>query len=233
MVPSLSGFAVISIDLGLGAMQAGRASQYAATSRIARLLENLQISATWNLADPANSEVLDRIVTESAGHEIGVLGDSSWLKPHINRAQLLSELMRRFGGARAIRLPVSTLALHNVTFYQNLDLLVANGIRVIRPPTSKTLGKSMPYRLQCGVWQIPATAVCPHSEIPAGASRGTHVVVDANAISAKDLRNTEQFLKRISKCRDRGQLRIETLSEVGERLTEQTPTGGSILRKAA
>ena len=76
MVPSFSGFAVISIDLGLSTMQTAPTSQYAVTSRIARLLENLQIPATWNIADPVNSVVLDRIVTKSTGHEIGVL--SAW-----------------------------------------------------------------------------------------------------------------------------------------------------------
>src|SRR5262245_31054447 len=79
---------------------------------------------TSALADPGASTWTSRLLDESLGHEIALLGDRSWVGSEIGRAPFSRDLTRRVEGAAAIGVRLPTIALRGVELSDEMDLLV-------------------------------------------------------------------------------------------------------------
>lgn len=115
------------------------------------------IRATWSLAEPAQCSRLKDLAADR--HEIGLLGDASWIGPQISRRHFAQNLVSRLEAVRAHGVRLETLALHQTQLEQHSDLLVKANIRAIRPDVAagKHSKSLRPQSIRYGVWQAPAS----------------------------------------------------------------------------
>lgn len=251
----------VSIDLELDAQHC-RPQQQQSLDRVATQLVDLlgkyQVPATWAVADPALSAATEKLVGAAAGHEIAVLGDAAWVGQNAGRVRFGRELHRRVTRAREIGLPVTTLALRKANLDAHLDLVVKNGITVVRgaePLSRRTNSVHQPQSLYSGLWFMGPSLALPGSSrwLPGGgrihaATRGLahaaacrevfHLLINGLALTERSwlaLHGVERVIRRAVKLRAAGQLDIATLSDTGTRLSSlrQTAPARSILRPAA
>jgi hypothetical protein len=161
----------ISIDLELDPMRPERdqiRSLDTATQKLMRLLSRHRIPATWAVADPAMSAATDQLLADDLGHEIGVLGDPTWVGKEAGRMRFGRELARRVGHARAAGVPISTLALRGTELVDHLDLVVKQEISVVRSDYrdlstgwfARPIAQS-PAALRFGLWEVPPSMQLP------------------------------------------------------------------------
>lgn len=232
------------------------------TDWLIRTFGRLGIAATWAVADPAHSAATERLLAAELGHELAVLGDSSWAGREAGRGRFARELARRVLGSRAAGIPVTSLVPRDIELGDHLDLLVKHGVTAVRGPVqSRVLRRkpAQPRTLHFGLWEMPGSVRLPDrgtwlagaglagmgSGITArrGIRRSAHyrhvfhLVVDAWRLAAgsqRDRRVLERTLTVARQVQERHALQLSTLSDVAARLSHvpRVVPARSILRSA-
>lgn len=251
------GSLAITIDLepesvGLragGSLALDRVSQW-----LFETLDAHGVRATWAVADPVHSAASEHLATKLGGHEIAVLGDARWVGVEAGRGRFARELARRFLSARAAGIDAATLVPRVAIDEGHLDLLMKYDVRAVcsasvEPRRTKWVS---PRAVRYGVWRMPVQTAIPcgakwglscgallRHRVRGSARRGRvfHVMIRAAGLSessARLLRSLEQLLRLAERLSELERLRIETLSEIADRLSEvpKAAPARSILRPA-
>ncbi len=247
------GTLIVSIDIPTGENQVSRHVVSPAAEFLARTLEQLRIPATWSFGDPARTSLAFRLASSRVGHEIGLLGEPTWLGRQAGRTRFVRELTRRVETARDIGLSLTTLALSGDPLRTNLDVLAKQRISVVRSPIDcNETGFVTPRALRFGVWEARSTLCVPNTRWwPTGvlAARWTlgrtvtsgaicQLAIDTGALQEQDagvLRQVQKTLRYAVRLREENLLGTRTLSHLSTRFQanrRSTPLQ-SILRKAA
>ncbi len=163
---------VVTVDLEPGSVhttleQARRLDE--TTDWLIKTFGRLGLSATWAVADPAHSAATERLMAAELGHELAVLGDSSWAGREAGRGRFAHELARRVLGSRAAGIPVTSLVPRDVEIGDHLDLLVKHDMTAVRGPihstgrrlTGRQRTPAQPRTLHFGLWEIPGSVRLP------------------------------------------------------------------------
>ena len=261
-MPKLSaGKLVLSIDLELNTDALDLIQEQSLEALHIRLMEvmaSFDVAATWAVSDPAVSAATDRILAAAQPHEIAVLGDSTWVGHSAGRGRFARELSRRVLGARSAGLPITTLALRNVALDDHSDLVVKNGLTVVREGIASADGRAQAKEqsglpaLHYGLWSLPPTLLLPQASgwLPGSwrlrrrlegciaRSELLHVVVDAPhmlRVGSSSERQLASLLEHASLRRRQGRLQIETLAQAASQLVggRRVSSARSILKSAA
>lgn len=249
---------VVSLDLELELQRESLARQRALdtlTRQLVSLLDQHGLPATFAVADPALSAATETITASRGGHELAVLGDSTWAGPGAGRERFARELTRRFGAARAAGLNISTLALRHLEMAEHFDLLPKQAITVLRTdPVSPRRAQCVPPQvIRFGVWQAAATLRLPQPRgwwfgseagpafklLKRAAQRGeiVHLLIDVAQLIEREtpsLAMLERVLGAAARQRDQEQLEVLTLQNMASQLARPRDAGNqqSILRAA-
>lgn len=226
---------VISIDLELPAPTGSLAQQRqldSATRHLLKLLDQAQVAATIAVSDPIHSAATELVLASQMRHEIGVLGDATWVGPSAGRERFARELERRVGAARAAGHDIRSLLLRGVQLGEHFDLLAAQAMAGVRMSASRH-GLAQPEPLRLGIWQSPVSIDLPHRGSwwtgglrgcvqrtlkKAACSQGTvHIAMDAGQFATREtlnLREMEQVVELAAEQRERGKLSILTLGDL-------------------
>lgn len=248
------GVLVVSVDL--------QPEQFAETEHpklnsvcgdLCRLFLDYQLQATWAFAKPAQSSTASQLYEQ--GHEVAILGESSWLGASPNRAHLVRGLAVRLDAARAAGLPASSLALQGVHIQRHFDLLVKFGLTALRncnTPRAKwkvfrRRAVDAPLALRYGLWSFPPTLEVPGETTAARAKQTVdrairqggvcQLVVDAVGLAddRPGLGRLETILRHAERCRRMQRLDIKSLHALTRELAaERCPVrpSQSLLRAA-
>jgi hypothetical protein len=255
------GILSISIDLEPDVTRLGLAQQRAldeTTERVLDLLDELELSATWAVSDPAVSAATERIRVAGQGHEIAIQGDSSWVGRAAGRSRFGRELARRVAHGRSAGMALTTLVLRSVELDEHVDLAIKQGITAVRQGTDQAKGRgetgALPKPLRFGLWSFAVSQLLPGSSrwMPGGgggrsarlgidqaiAGRGLYqLTIDAPALAARGrsaLSAVRHVLEHADRRRAQGVLDVATLGSTAQQLSRQhrgTPSR-SILRVA-
>ncbi len=234
------GKVVLSIDLELDLEHHDRQLQQRldeVRSQLIALAGTSGIPATWAVADPMLSAATESILAASSAHEMAVLGDQAWLGPGCGRARLARELARRFLTPRKAGIPVTTLALRNVSQIVDLDLLIDHGVTALCGPAIENLAEvrklgQPPIRF--GLWQSPTAWTVPprgswwsaaawsiRGEIKRAIRQRSLLHLRLDALQLVDapggsLDFIGHVFEYVAAKRDAGQLAIETIGHLAE-----------------
>lgn len=256
MAGDLRAKVVISVDLELPAPTGSLAQQRQLDSLTRQLLKSLEQShtpATIAVADPIHSAATELVLASSVTHEIGVLGDATWLGPTATRERFARELERRVGAAQAAGLPVRSLLLRDVQLTQDFDLVSRLRLTGVRTRSTRH-GLAQPEPLRLGIWELPVSVQLPHcGSWWSGGARGAvrraikkaacaggvvHLAIDAGQFAERETLNTrevEQVLEDVANLQAAGKLTLHTMADLTDQLgarRELAPMH-SILRPAA
>ena len=120
------------------------------------ILHRHQMPATWTAPDPAGVASICHQVLAHPGHDIGLLGDPSWIGA--GRTVFSRELTGRSEAARSAGIPVSCLATGGASLDSSLDILVRHRISTIRVDGAQW---GMASSRRYGIWQLSVTAPVP------------------------------------------------------------------------
>lgn len=232
-----------------------------ATVMVDQLLEichRRDVPATWTVAEPASSPLVERIVARDMGHAVAISGDASWIGSQAGRLRFSHELARRVTAARDCGCEVSTLVVRDTTLDGQHDLVVKHGISSVRQGVEgKPLGRGRlrPIGIAHGLWSISASHALPgrSSWWPGGGGRGVmrraidaaiaqgglvHLVVDAWQMVARGgaaVRVLDRVLAHAEWRRRQDVLHVATLPGIVDRMAAQyrSAPARSILRAAA
>lgn len=254
-----SGRLVISVDLESDLRQQISSDGLgldAVTDDLLQILARHRLPATWAVADPVHSAATESVLNSNTEHEMGVLGDSSWVGPGSSRSRFARELARRIEGARERGLSVSSLLLRDVLLSDHLDLLVKHRVSIVRQGTG-TSGKqtclASPQPLRFGLWQLPESLRLPRTtRWPFGVGQSVrrvigraissgqtvHLVIDAPRLvdsGNSGLHVLEHVLRYAQQQQQRGNLQIVPLGQLGEGMKpkRRSQSSRSVLRPAA
>lgn len=151
----------IDVDAGYPANdQPGLRQLDAAVSRLLDLLRRRQVQATWAMGHLAAGNVVHRLV--DAGHEVAVLAEPAWAATAaVDRKRFVAELACRTAAIAKAGGEASTLVLHNAPVELPLDVLVRQGVRLVRSPAAvkqpaRTLGQRLRGLVQRSAPIVPA-----------------------------------------------------------------------------
>jgi hypothetical protein len=254
------GILTISIDLEVEAARPGRAAERSleeVTFWLLEVLSKYQLPATWAVADPVASVAGERILSLGAGHEIAVLGESTWIGHEVGRSHFGRELARRTVRGRGGP-AISTLVLKSGELGDHCDLAIKQGLTAVRHAAGAHRGKSarlQPQTLHYGLWSFPVSLTLPGASrwLPGGgglraarggieraiAGRGLfHLAIDAAQLVRRKnpaQRLLQRVLEHAERRRRQGVLDVESLRCAAEKLSnrEQSRPSRSILRPAA
>ena len=200
------------------------------TGQLVDLFQQYRLPATWAVADPARSAASPSLLSSHVEHEIAVLGERSWIGRGAGRARIEREISRRFGGARAAGMKVSTLVLRNVSQPVDLDLLLAHEIAAVSYPTNPgAQAGSSAAILRFGVWHAPPAwrlPLAPSWWSPAGwqgarrlrdavaGRRLLHVAIDGDALVDRQdvgLSQVRAIVGQVARLQGEGKLFVRTL----------------------
>jgi len=224
--------------------------------QLVELSRTANIPATWAVADPMLSAASESILGAGCGHEIAVLGDQAWLGPGCGRERLGRELKRRFSVPRKAGIPISTLALRNVTQVVDLDLLIDHGVTAVCAPPIEhpsIADRIDPPPTRFGLWQPPLAWRLPprkswwspagwliRREIKRAIRQNSLVHLQLGALRIVDasdaaLGTISAMFRYIAAKRDAGQLAVETIGRLASRALDCRTAipSRSILRPAA
>ncbi len=242
------GTLVISVDLPCrDESPAGRVGD-----ELLRMMRARHVPATWAVSRA--DALTDQLVRESAGHDVALLGDASWVGAAAGRTRFARELAARTTALRRRGGELAAIVLRDVSLTEHLDLLVKHRISLIRAGTSDRpqMTPLQPQSLRFGVWLAPVWAVIPRTDrwswlgaaplVRQAARRAAqsggvaHLVVDAERLAARPaaVRELDGVISDLARQRDRGLLKIRTMSELSQRLTRRRATSParSVLRAA-
>ncbi len=256
--PPSPGLFVISVDVGPcdgGLRLADQRALREAAGHLLRELNRLGITATWAV-DELAADLTAQL--QSSGQEIALLADAAWASREAPRAESARELKQHLQDATARGIPLSTLALRGFALTDHTDLLVKRGFTAVRTLTGErdaARGRSAsrwgrspapgPHAIRFGLWETPATLGVARNG-SSGAVRRLrlqlesddyiHAVIDLAGISEshRALEHITGLLSAAAKLRDSGQLRIDSVSQLTERLTapRRNRPAQSVLRAA-
>jgi hypothetical protein len=252
----------ISIDLEGDPARAAHLPRHALeiiTDRLLVLLAQLQMPATWAVADPAVSAARGRIAAARGGHELAILGDASWVGREAGRSRFARELARRTAGARDAGVPIATLAVKSLLPLDHCDLAIKEGITAVRhtseSPQSRAPGRLQARTLRFGLWAFPVSILLPGTSrwLPGGGgARAARLLID-DAVGAQGIvqlaidaprlaargsaaaRVLARVLDHVQRRRRHGLLEIVTLGAIARQLAgeHRGAPSRSILRPAA
>jgi hypothetical protein len=244
---------VISIDLRCEnrLALATRKNMAAAATTLMGLLADGAINATWGVEFPAEDSWALALSQRHTGHEIALLGDSTWVGPAAPRAQFAAELARRVTAARAVSVDISSLLLADTDLRRDLDIAVKHGLTAVRPCIGRDSGTAA-TSLRYGLWRIPAAlsltepdrgilrrstrSIVRVIDTAVATQRLCHLAIDAGQITTAQERKLRAVFAHIARQRIAGRLVTETLG--GASLRQTNPRialapARSILREAA
>jgi hypothetical protein len=256
------GTLTLSVDLEHDVAHAGLGPQRALdalTGRLLDLLARYEMPATWAVADPAASAARGRIVAAGRGHEVAILGDSSWVGRAAGRGRFARELERRTARSREAGLPIQTLVLRTVLPIDHCDLAIKEGIIAARHLSAAHMAscsrRLQPQTLRFGLWGFPVSVALPGTsrwwpggggaraarlaiDLAVGEPGLAQLVVDAPQLAARGpsaLRVLERVLQHAERRRRHGLLDVATLGATASRLVRENhgQPSRSILRPAA
>lgn len=232
-----------------------------ALKQLVEMFDAHGVKATWATKQPRTSSLSSYLLESSIGHELAIRCTSDWAGAGVARETFLRELVSQLADD-ALCLPLvarqtlTSLFVGNCSVEKHLDLLVKHGLKAVVGETQNRSNKphfALPKAVHYGVWDIPVTSnVQGQLEQRFSGRRRLknllntvvndggfgQLVLDASlfATATKASHNTLVWLLRhTARLRDRGLLKLETLSETASRLSEvpeQSPQR-SILRLAA
>jgi hypothetical protein len=236
------------------AAEGSRRSLEAITDRLLVLLAQYQMPATWAVSDPALSASRKQIAAARGGHELAILGDTSWVGREAPRSRFARELTRRATAARATGVPVETLILRAALPVDHCDLAIKEGIVAVRHPTASG-PNHQPRTLRFGLWSFPLSIELPGERrwLPGGggvraarmtidegaASHGlVQLAVDAPRLAARGaaaVRALSRVLDHVERRRQSGLVDVTTIGASARRfgLENRGEPSRSILRPAA
>jgi len=226
------------------------------------LLRRYQVCATWGVADPAVSALTDRLTSEGGGHEIAILGDSTWVGLEAGRCRFAREMARRAERARSASLGISSLLLRVPMLNDHFDIAAKAGIRAIGGTIEEASGgwlwrgpATRTEALRFGMCSIPAGLHLPGASrfLPSGgavrhAKRSIdeairkpavcHMRINGLSLGSRGpaaLAALEKVLRHLDRRRTEGVLVVETLAGTSRLLTggRKRAAARSILRPAA
>jgi hypothetical protein len=255
------GTLTVSVDLEHNHIDVGLAEQRALETVATELVEmftRYEMPVTWGVADPAISAARARIDVSRRGHELALLGDTTWVGREAGRSRFARELTRRTARARSEGLTLRTLALRTPLPVDHCDLAIKEGILAARQPlaeSSRAARPLHPQTLRFGLWGFPISISLPGTSrwLPGGGGtraaryqidraiteRGTvHLAIDAPHLAERGpsaLRVVERVLEHATRRRQHGLLELSTIGAIAGRLTSehQGQPSRSILRPAA
>jgi hypothetical protein len=226
-----------------------------AAGRLIRLMEAHRLPTSWAVSDPAYSAATPSIIRSNLNHELAILGDANWVGPTAGRTRFARELARRVSQARSAGIELKTLVPRVASIKRHLDLVIKQRITAIGGTVECPSGQlALPRALHYGLWELPAARTLPikgSSLMFNGgwstwrqirrASRNAapyHLVIDAPALlheGQRAERTVAKLMRRVGELRDRGLLRLETLSAAAARLSDVPALSPqrSILSRAA
>jgi hypothetical protein len=260
MRPGLSsppeGLLLVSIDCQPDRHACGDAELIQAARSLADLLGQYRISATWALADPANSPLPNQILRLPASQRIALLAEPHWAGEQAGRTRFARELTRRVEAAAASTIPLGTMALRGFELREHLDLLVRHRLAVVRGSGTRASGVGTPLETYCerfGIWQSEATCrfpesrrwlgifpVAPKQAVAGGMARKTwtHLLLDVPTLA----RSSRTAWGRLERClafaerqMDAGRLTCVTLERLAQhcRADRGPHTGSAVSHRAA
>jgi len=157
--PSVS----ISVDLELeerGVETRPREALESSVHELIDLLGDAQLSATWFASEPAISSSLHHALRSDSAHKAAISMDGDWRGHENGRNRFAAEFLRRKKAADLAGIEVRTLAAPHGVAQENFDLLVRQGISVIRSDSASATRHKDRARLRgvvslrYGLWQI-------------------------------------------------------------------------------
>jgi hypothetical protein len=252
-----TGVLTISIDLEDDAAHAAHDRLLeAVTERLLELLAAHKLPATWAVSDPAVSAARWRLAATSAGHELAILGDASWVGREAGRTRFARELIRRTARARQQGSPIETLVLRSDMPISHCDLAIKEGIIAARHQGQVGGGRPLPPRpLRFGLWGFPVSIALPGTsriwpggggaraakltiDEAVGARGLVHLAIDAPRLAARGnwaVRVLDRVLDHAARRRRHALLEVATLGTVARKLADENRgrPSRSILRPAA
>ena len=237
----------VSIDLELDATRLGlgeRRELEEITGRLLTLLAELNLPATWAVADPAVSAATERIRSMGMAHEVALFGDSTWVGREAGRSRFARELMRRAVRSRGAGIAISTLALKSAELDDHADLAIKHGITAVRhleSPADKSSRRFVPRTLRYGLWSFPVSCTLPGASrwLPGGGGGPTarilidraikqcgliQLTVNGPELAARGtsaLRVLKRVLAHAQSRRRQGLLDIATVGATADKLSRQ------------
>jgi hypothetical protein len=209
--------------------------------RVIDLFCGYGVSATWAVAEPANSPAAARLRSLAGIGEIALLGEPSWVGQRAGRGRFARELARRVALAEASGLAVTSLVPRRVLVDDHLDLIVRHGITAVRGVVDAggiSRRPARPHPLDFGLWEVPGSLRLPGERrfVPGG-GRGRHarraiaaaaerlelyhLVVDVPALAARGraaVRTVAGVLRVATRLRREGKLKVVSLAKLAAEL---------------
>lgn len=250
------GLLVVSLDID-GDSSNGRAgaATESATKRLLEVLQRRQVAATFAMTHPGANKLAETVTASDLGHEVAVLGDSSWVGPRAGRTRFARELAWRVRRASDAGLTIRSLALSDGTLDDHLDLLVKHRIGAIReasiaPPHPSRVIRPQLFRY--GIWKAAVTCRLPSpgrlwksadglvaTALKRAATHGevVHLAIDVAKMAGDEqptLLSLGRALDRAEMLRTAGRMNVCTLSAAVWELSrvEATRRSQSVLRAA-
>jgi hypothetical protein len=253
---------IVSIDVHLNGNQTSLAEKRLLDQGMRQLLASLDsygMPATFAIPHAATHNLTEAIVTSRVGHEIAVLGDSSWTGAQVGRGPLARELTHQLSEAREHGLHVSTLALHDASLTRHFDLLVKQSISALRrDPRSggRAVCLQEPTNVRFGLRQHVASCCLPTRDRrkfraghafararravkqAAGSGKTVHMAIDGTVLVQRqlaDLAAIDGVLRYAATLHDTRRLAVETIQDRTRKLAlgRAASPARSILRPAA
>jgi hypothetical protein len=225
------------------------------TRRMVNVFSAYQMRATWAAGSPAKCSATAAVMTSATEHELAILGNASWLGPNVGRMRFAQELGRRVHQAATAGVTVNSLVPQVSSIKEHADLLIKLGISSVAglPRTVGAVPSGTPRALHFGLWELPVTQNLPQPAtwwsstarsilrgIRTAAAEGSsyHLVVDLATVEregAKCESIVAKIIRGVAELRNRGTVRVETLSSAAAKLGNVTVAAPqrSILRQAA
>jgi len=229
--------------------------------RLTRLIGSSELPVTWAVGESLFGELHERFESQTAVHELAVLGDDSWLGQTKSRGTIVRKLNAVVEAAATMERTATSLLLQGVALDADFDLLAKHGINLVArdeadardSKTTASADRTTQVRtLRFGVWELATTVKLPRPSsrlglvggnvgrlIDRAVSRGelSHVVIDGQAIldNPGELRSLERLLERLAFQQRQGGLRVQTLSSISAQLgpSQVRSSATSILRAPA
>jgi len=247
--PSLA----ISIDFPVSS-GTGEGKLGVLTERLFARVRHFGLPVTWAVERPGETSAVEDLVSWHGDQELALLGRSEWVGAEAGRTRFSQELETRIQTARRAGIWVTTLALRETSMNEHLDLLVKHRLTVVRGDGFNTpiAPELVSHAVRFGIWQaadvvlVPQTANWWWSNVPRSVQRVVRrarqgrptpqIVIQAEKLrDARDWAQVDAVLGYVKRLRDRGQIRLGTLRQLGQH-QRVTPTSamlaGSIRRTA-
>jgi hypothetical protein len=156
---SQRGTVVLSIDVPAEDATGGRVNDKLAR-KLFHMVDSRHLSASWVPQAPQQFSLREELAAPNTGHDLALVGDSSWIGKAAGRTRFARELAARVEAVRSTDINVVAIALRDAKLDENLDLLVKHRVGMIRGGRRGGEGLQ-PQSVRFGVWYSPITVVLP------------------------------------------------------------------------